>query len=159
MKPLSCILIVLLVSVMWSCRTQKVVVAEKETTTITVHEREIPVFTPEIDVNAQGKIWIDPSGKLKLGDIKVTTNSDKPQPKQPKVNVELDSLGNLNVDVVIPEDTTHVVANDSTIQTNHEKNNYIEVEKENPWWKKALMFAGIIFIIVIFVNVRKHKIM
>ena len=151
MKPVICFLVVLAASSMWSCRTQKVVVSEKETTTIAVHERDIPVFTPQVDVNAVGKIVVGANGFPRLDGIDVTTNSDKPLDKQPKVSVELDSLGNLKVNVVIPEDSVNVSVADTTKYTERETNNYIEVEKENPWWKKVLMCVGFFAVIVIIV--------
>ena len=133
-----------------SCRTHKVVISEKETTTVTVHQRKVPVFTPQKKVSAQGKIWIDPDGFPKLGEIKVTSDSEKPQHKKPDVSVKLDSLGNLDIDVVIPEDTVSVVVSDTTKSTVSESTSFVEVEKDNPWWKKALMWLGsFAFIIII----------
>lgn len=128
-----------------------------EKTTVTITQRDVPVFTPLLEAKGHGKIWIDPKGLPRMKEFKVTSNSNKPPDKQPKISVNLDQEGNLNVDVVIPEDTLYVEASDTTKVTATKNTEYVEVEKENPWWKKMLMFLGVLVIFGIIYKFVKLK--
>lgn len=146
LAPFMCLLVVFLLS----CKSQKPIVTT-EKTTITITERDVPVFTPMTKVNASGKIIIDPNGLPKLGVLKITDNSNKPPDKQPKISVNLDKVGNLNVDVVIPEDTFCVKVNDTTKVTTTSNTEYVEVEKDLTWIQQTLIYVGVLAVIIVLV--------
>ena len=143
----------MMVFLLFGCRSQMIpVVTTSKETTVTVTERDVPVFTPQIDISARGKVFVSPDGIPKLGVIKVTSNSDKPDNEKPKVSATIDEQGNLNIDVTIPPDTTRVTVSDSTKQTRIENTKYVEVEKKLSWWQQTLIYAGALFILIGFVR-------
>ena len=141
----------MMVLLLFGCKSQKLpIVTQSEKTTITVTEREIPVFTPQIDVSAKGKVFVTPEGIPKLGEISVSSNLDPEKPK-PKVKATIDEKGNLNIDVTIPEDSTHVTARDTTKNIETMNTQYVEVEKDLSWWQQTLIYIGIFVVLIGFI--------
>ena len=142
----------MMIMFLFGCKTQKLpIVTQSEKTMITVTERDIPVFTPQIDISAKGKIFITPEGFPKLGEVSVSSNLDPERPK-PKVMASIDEEGNLNIDVTIPENTMNVTARDTTRNTETTNTEYVEVEKELSWCQQTLIYVGGLVILFVFIR-------
>lgn len=143
--PFMCIIV--LTSVIWSCRSVKYVPLEGKTDSVVV-EKLVEVQLPPDSAIIRALLECDENGKVILNWLDVTNS------KNAQAQLTIDSLGNLLAKMNTQPDTVYLPSKEVTI-TKKEKVPY-PVEKELTRWQQFRMdfggwaIAAVIIIVLIF---------
>lgn len=145
LAPFMCIIV--LTSVIWSCRSVKYVPLEGKTDSVVV-EKLVEVQLPPDSAIIRALLECDENGKVILNWLDVTNS------KNAQAQLTIDSLGNLLAKMNTQPDTVYLPSKEVTI-TKKEKVPY-PVEKELTRWQQFRMdfggwaIAAVIIIVLIF---------
>lgn len=145
LAPFMCIIV--LTSVIWSCRSVKYVPVEGKTDSVVV-EKLVEVQLPPDSAIIRALLECDENGKVILNWLDVTNS------KNAQAQLTIDSLGNLLAKMNTQPDTVYLPSKEVTI-TKKEKVPY-PVEKELTKWQQFRMdfggwaIAAVIIIVLVF---------
>lgn len=150
------ILLLLVISLMCSCRTAKQISTSTETKYDSiVVEKLVPYPLPEDTARIRALLECDENGKVVLRWF------DEEHTKRVKLQFKLDSLGNLLANFETARDTVYLPVKETTVGKKTMAQSIVtgEVEKKLSWWQKLFIWTGgiawIVGIIVLVVWVNR----
>lgn len=125
--------IILLTSAIWSCRSVKYIPIESSADSIVV-EKLVEVQLPPDSATIRALLECDENGKVVLRWLDIANS------KNAKMQLTIDSLGNLLAEMKTPPDTVYIPSKEVTV-TKEVKVPY-PVEKELTRWQKIKIELG-----------------